>query len=389
MRALRLPGMLAFMFRLIVGVLAAAALSVAVPARSAQPAPPPAAWDHVARVVVIGDLHGDYAKFHDQLTQAGLIDAKDAWRGGAAHLVQLGDVPDRAPDTRKILDLLIKLEPQARRAGGYVHALIGNHEAMNMEGDLRYTTPGEFAAFATRDSVRLRDAYYGRVVEAIKAHPPATGAPSFDSAYRAKFDADHPLGWVEHRIAWSAAGVYGKWVLGHPAVIRIDDALYLHGGLGPSFAAFDNDTLNVAVIAALRHQSETAGGPSDILWNDQGPLWYRGMAQNDEATEAANVAAVLAAHHVSHIVLGHTKQYPMVNPRFDGAVILTDIAVRPGCADPHAFLIKEGSTLTAVHRGHPLPLGLTAAAHAAYLAQVSILDTAATPPQCQVTHGLE
>src|SRR5437870_439934 len=146
-------------------------------------------WDNVSRVVVMGDLHGDYDKFHDMLGQSGLIDAHDHWSGGTTHLVQLGDVPDRAPDTRRILDLLMKLEPQARRAGGYVHALIGNHEAMNMQGDLRYTTPGEFAAFADRDSPRRRDAYYAAVVAELKAHPPAAGPPTFDEAWPARFDA--------------------------------------------------------------------------------------------------------------------------------------------------------------------------------------------------------
>src|SRR2546422_4951561 len=145
--------MLASMIRVLAGLLAALAVG------AAAPAPAPSAWDHVARVVVMGDLHGDYAKFHDMVKQAGLIDARDRWSGGATHLVQVGDVPDRAPDTRRILDLLMRLEPQARRAGGYVHALIGDHESMNMEYDLRYTTPGEFAAFADRDSPRRRDAY--------------------------------------------------------------------------------------------------------------------------------------------------------------------------------------------------------------------------------------
>src|ERR1700682_5101907 len=100
--------MLARMTRLLAVFRAALALTAAVPARAAQ-----TAWDHVARVVVFGDLHGDYAKFHDMLIQAGLINAHDNWSGGQAHLVQVGDVPDRAPDTRRILDLLIKLEPQA------------------------------------------------------------------------------------------------------------------------------------------------------------------------------------------------------------------------------------------------------------------------------------
>ena len=357
------------------GLVLALAAALACPAFAAQ-----TAWDHVARVVVFGDLHGDYAKFHDMLREAGLINARDDWSGGTTHLVQVGDVPDRAPDTRKIMDLLIKLEPQARRAGGYLHALIGNHEAMNMEGDLRYTTPGEFAAFATPNSAALRDRYYAAVVAALKAHPPAEGLPTFDAAFRAQFDADHPLGWVEHQIAWSTQGPYGRWVLTHPAIIRIDDALYLHGGLGPEFVPFDYDVMNKAVIAALNHQPEAKDGPHDILWNEQGPLWYRGLAQHDESAEAANVAAILARYHVSHIVIGHTKQYTAVNARFDGRVLLTDIFAANPCVDPHAFLIKQGDRLTTVYRGHTLPLGVSGEAHEAYLAQIAALDKAAAQP---------
>jgi calcineurin-like phosphoesterase family protein len=381
--------MLAAMIKLLAGLLAVLTLSAAAPAQAqgAAPLPPAAqwAWDHVARVVVIGDLHGDYAKFHDQLKLAGLINDRDAWSGGTAHLVQLGDIPDRAPDTRKIIDLLIKLEPQAKRAGGYVHAVIGDHETMNMEGDLRYTTPGEFAAFADRDSPARRDAYYARVVAALKANPPAAGLPVFDDAYRAQFDTEHPLGWAEHAFAWSTQGVYGRWILTHSAVIRIDDTLYMHGGLGPEFAAFDVDVMNRAVVTALLHQPEVAGGPHDILWNDQGPLWYRGMAQNDEAAEAPNVAAVLARYGVRHITLGHTKRYSMVHARFDGAVILTDIAVKGGCVDPHAFLIKEGDALSTFYRGHRLVVGVSGAAQATYLSQIAALDQAAgTDPRCPV-----
>jgi len=302
---------------------------------------------------------------------------------GKTHLVQLGDVPDRGPDTRKILDLLIKLEPQARKAGGYVHALIGNHEAMNMDGDLRYVIPAEYAAFATRDSKRLRDVYYGKVVEALKANPPASGLPVFDEAYRAKFDAEHPLGWVEHRIAWSTQGVYGRWILTHSAIIRIDDTLYLHGGIGPAYLPFDVDVLNNAILAALRHEPQ-AGGPPDVLWNEQSPLWYRGLAQNDEAAEAPHVAALLARYKVRHIVLGHTKQYRMVAARFDGAVILTDIAVVGPC-DPHAFLIKEGGALTSVHRAKRLTLGVSGAARDAYVAQTAALDQAV--PGCAAVPG--
>jgi hypothetical protein len=88
---------------------------------------------------------------------------------------------------------------------------------------------------------------------------------------------------------------------------------------------------------------------------------------------------------VRRIVLGHTKQYPMINSRFDGAVLLTDILVPPGCVDPHGFLVKEGDTLTAHHRGHSLPLGVSPPAHAAYLTQIAALNAAAhAAPQCTV-----
>lgn len=369
--------MLAFMARVFAGLLAALAVSLAAPGWAA----PQTAWDHVARVVVFGDLHGDYAKFHDMLVEAGLIDAHDRWSGGKTHLVQVGDVPDRAPDTRKILDLLIKLEPQARRAGGYVHALIGNHEAMNMEGDLRYTTPGEFAAFATSSSAAVRDRYYDLVVADLKAHPPPGGAPKFDAAYHKAFEDAHPLGWVEHQVAWSDQGYYGRWVMTHSAIIRIDDTVYLHGGIGPSYTQYDYDLLNKAVIAALRHDPAKPGDPPDILWNTDGPLWYRGLAQHDEASEAANVAAILARYHVSHIVVGHTKQYPEVSTRFDGKVILTDVLAYAPCGDPHAFLIKEGDALSTVYRGHRLALPTTDATRDAYLVQLAAIDKA-TPTTC-------
>ena len=103
----------------------------------------------VSRIVAVGDVHGDFAQFTTVLRQAGVIDAKNRWAGGQTHLVQAGDVPDRGPDSRQVMDLLMELTPQAEKAGGQVHALIGNHEAMRALGDLRYVSPGEYEAFRT------------------------------------------------------------------------------------------------------------------------------------------------------------------------------------------------------------------------------------------------
>ena len=77
----------------------------------------------VDRIVAIGDLHGDFDNYLGTLQAAGLADSKGKWTGGSAHLVQTGDIPDRGPDTGRIIEHIIKLDKQARRNGRRVHNL--------------------------------------------------------------------------------------------------------------------------------------------------------------------------------------------------------------------------------------------------------------------------
>ena len=83
-------------------------------------------WDGVERIVAIGDLHGDYENYLEVLRIAGLINKRGKWSGGEAHLVQTGDIPDRGPDSVKIIEHISKLAKQAKKKGGRVHNLIGN-----------------------------------------------------------------------------------------------------------------------------------------------------------------------------------------------------------------------------------------------------------------------
>ncbi|HKD17760.1 MAG TPA: metallophosphoesterase, partial [Thermoanaerobaculia bacterium] len=93
------------------------------------------------RVVAVGDVHGDLPAFRGILKDAGLVDDRGAWSGGDAVFVQLGDLIDRGPSTRGVLDFVMALEKDAARSGGSVVVLLGNHEVMNMTGDLRYVPP--------------------------------------------------------------------------------------------------------------------------------------------------------------------------------------------------------------------------------------------------------
>ncbi len=332
----------------------------------------------VERIVVIGDLEGAYEKYLDMLRTAQLVDAEGDWIGGAAHLVQLGDIPDRGPNSRAIILHLAELDRQARRAGGRVHALIGNHEAMNVEGDLRYVHPGEYQVFVTRNSQRLQDAYFDRYVAALRRAPPPTGMPVIDEAFRAQWNTEHPLGYVEHRQAWAPNGELGRLVVGHNAVVRINDTLFMHGGLGPAFASVERDTMNDAIRRAL--QGRPVEAYADIVTNQEGPLWYRGLARNPEDSERAHLDALLRFQGVTRIVVGHSKEASTVLPRFDGHVLVTDIAVPSGFADPHAFAIIEGDRVTTIYRGQRVPLtASTPDERCAYFAAVAAIDNNAGP----------
>src|SRR5262245_8388127 len=101
-------------------------------------------FEGVERIVAVGDVHGAFDNLVKILQAAGVIDQRQRWSGGKTHLLQLGDVVDRGPDSRKVLDLYRRLERDASSAGGRFHFLMGNHEAMRITGDARYISPGEY-----------------------------------------------------------------------------------------------------------------------------------------------------------------------------------------------------------------------------------------------------
>ncbi len=181
------------------------------------------AWTGVERVVAVGSVHGNYGRFVSILQTAGLIDSETNWTGGTAHLVQTGDVVHLGPHSKRVIDLLMKLQEQARAAGGNVHALIGNHEVMNLTGDLRYVNLQEFTAFRDDNSKMLMERFFEQDAVAWKQNDVETqvdnpGGQMGQRRYKAfkkKWDADHPLGYFEYRYAFGPDGDTARG-LGHP-----------------------------------------------------------------------------------------------------------------------------------------------------------------------------
>ena len=329
-------------------------------------------WTGVQRIVAIGDVHGDYQQFVALLREAGLIDQKNKWTGGKTHLVQTGDILDRGPQSRQVMELLMSLEKEARRAGGRVHALIGNHEAMNLYGDLRYVSPQEYEAFRDRNSEKIRDAFYQQHVEQLKKSSPPGELPELTESYRQVWESKQPLGFFEHRYALSDRGRYGKWILGHNAIIKINDTLFLHGGLSPKYAADSLAGINERVRDELEDFTTLAGG---IVQDEEGPLWYRGLALAEEESLAAHVRRVLENYGARRIVVGHTVTEGAVIPRFGGKVVLIDAGLSQFYGARRACLILEGDRAYALHRGKKIALPSDLGAELLqYLQEAAALD---------------
>ena len=115
-----------------------------------------AVYNGIDRVVAIGDVHGKLEQARSILHKAGLIDDDGNWSGGKTHLVFVGDLLDRGDDGLEAVQLVRRLEQQALDAGGRVHVLMGNHEAMNLTRDLRYVSDGAYADFADQVDAKER-----------------------------------------------------------------------------------------------------------------------------------------------------------------------------------------------------------------------------------------
>src|SRR6202047_3582740 len=175
-------------------------------------------------VVAIGDVHNNFDDFVAILRRTGLTDQQNHWTGGKTTFVQLGDLLDRGPKPREVMDLMMALEKEAPQAGGRVVSLLGNHEVMNIMGDLRYVIPVNYASFADGNSEKRRKAAYAEYMKWKESHASLfVELPQPMELTEAEWMARHPLGFIEHADAFSPKGIYGKWLREHAALAEIDD----------------------------------------------------------------------------------------------------------------------------------------------------------------------
>ena len=377
-------------------------LLLLVPAVLAWAGPTKVSGEPPQLVVAIADVHGDFDDFVAILQRTGLIDKQNHWAGGKTTFVQVGDLLDRGPKPREVMDLLIALEKESAPAGGRVVSLLGNHEMMNIMGDLRYVTPMNFASYADSNSEERRKAAYQEYMKWRGSHAALLAElPQPMEMTEGEWMARHPAGYVEQREAFSPKGEYGKWLRGHAAVAEINGFIFLHGGIHPDLdktkidamnnrireeiKTFDaskqylqnegiilpffnllemNSVLQAEVIAERKSHVpaneerqarilEFLKFPSWLGVRVDGPLWFRGYDQWSEEEGAPQVNKVLEAFKATHIVVGHTVQRGgRIRPRFGDKVFLIDTGMLssyyPG-GRPSALAICGNTKIVAVY----------------------------------------
>ena len=228
-----------------------------------------------------------------------------------------------------------------------VITLIGNHEAMNMTGDLRYVPPAEFQNYVTRNSEAAREQVFQANKSKLEAEYRRSNPQITDAEIKAKFQEKYPLGYVEQRLAWAPNGEIGRWVLGNPVVAIVGDSLFVHGGISTKY-----DTDTVAQINDLAHAAlSTPATDDDAIIEDQvGPLWYRGFAEENETT-VKDIADVLKAFSVKRMVIAHTPHLSGIKVLDQGRVIDIDTGITASYGGTHSFLSIEGASIYAHDNG--------------------------------------
>ncbi|MGB9006169.1 MAG: metallophosphoesterase [Candidatus Aminicenantales bacterium] len=311
----------------------------------------PCVWTGVERVVAVGDLHGDYANFVAILEGTKIVDKELHWAAGRTHLVQTGDILDRGKEAKAIFDLLINLEREAEAAGGHVHCLIGNHEEINMMGIAfsypDYVTVEQFKDFLPDDYRHQREIKFR---QRWLAQNPSLAHDS--SALSEAVDAF----WADVRGSDKDAQAlyfdffrqhYGQWIAQHNAVIKINETVFVHGGINEKYSLLPLAEINDRLRSELQNILAGREFERKIIFYPDSPLWYRELAQprQNEAIFEEEVDLILANLKARHLVIGHTylnSPSARAMKRFGGKVWVVDTGISAVYGGHLSALIIEG-----------------------------------------------
>lgn len=254
-------------------------------------------YDMPSNLFAISDIEGNYEKYYQSLLANHIIDEKLNWTFGDGHLVLLGDFVDRGEKVNEVLWLSYKLDCEAKKAGGKVHFILGNHELMNMQGKTRYADKRYFAS-ALLAGKKIEDFY-------------------------------------------DSQSFLGKWLRSKNCMEKIGEHLFVHAGVSDSLIQQKMDILTINQIAKANIDTPKSSEEAKLIMNRYGPFWYRGLAMDYKYYKKASKEKVdqfTNYFSVDDIVIGHSIAEDICTD-YNGKVIRID--VEHGEVDVAGILIEK------------------------------------------------
>ncbi|KAI9293527.1 Metallo-dependent phosphatase [Neoconidiobolus thromboides FSU 785] len=237
------------------------------------------------RVVAVGDIHGDYENMLKVLKMTNVIDDENQWIGGnSTTLIQTGDVTDRGPNAKKIYDYFMELRQDAFSKGGLFIPLLGNHEAMNLAENYKYVSEEDIDNFGSEE---------------------------------------------ERKKEFSKFGVIGQYLRNLNVTAKVHDTIFCHGGINLDWSKNKVEGLNKESHEYLLLDSASQLSKRSIFTQKgDGPLWYRGYANDDEDEVCSKLTKALDNLGAKRMVMGHTIQKNnKITTRCNNRAILIDVAI--------------------------------------------------------------
>lgn len=227
-------------------------------------------FQDTSQIFVVGDVHGGYEGMKNLLINNHIVDSQLKWNWGNNHLVFMGDIFDRGDGVTQSLWLIYKLECQSASYGGHVHLLLGNHEIINLTKDSHYLSKKYFYLFKNLNL-------------------------NYTSHYKSNYEL-------------------GRWLRTKNTILRINDVVFVHGGLSPLLASMTSniDSVNNTIRRYLQNQRYSRNDPvfQNFLLGEQGPFWYRGYIEDNldySKIKDNELDTVLKKFNANFIVIGHSN----------------------------------------------------------------------------------
>lgn len=271
-------------------------------------------FSNITKRFILSDIEANFAAFRKLLQANNIIDTGFNWTFGDGHLILTGDFVDRGTQQTEVLWLIYSLEEKAKAAGGYVHYILGNHEIMNMNGDLRYL-----------------DAKYKEAAGLLQ------------QSYVSLCGANAEL---------------GRWLRTKNVMEKVGNILFCHAGISAAVNGLDFSVQKINKLVRPYYSDSTytyRNADIEMLYSDKGPFWYRGYYYGQKATQE-QVDATVSLYKVKHIATGHTIIADTISSMYNGKVINTDVHHANGHTE--ALLIEGDNYYRVSPSGVKVPLVL-------------------------------